>query len=400
MKEYRYILEPYTGRNSRHTCPQCGKPHEFTRYIDTDTGEILADNVGRCNRIDQCGYHYTPKQYFADTGIKPENAYTKPVHVIKQLEPTFIPDEIFKQSLKGDEDNSLIKFFHSIFDTDTVNNLITRYKIGTSKRYGGGTTVFWQIDSQGKVRAGKLIKYAENGHRVHGKQNWVHSVLNIDNFTLKQCLFGEHLLKGNPDAIVAIVESEKTAIIASVFIPEMVWLATGGAENLNKEKVKVLRGRNVILFPDASKDGRIYNKWKQKADEFGFNISDLLEKEATPGQKADGVDIADFLIKQKWNEWDNVQSTTPPQEPEPVEVDPLPPPPPPPDWSNDISELETFFNQTELPTDPVKLNPWTTIIDTKLFIDSSLSFVKANNRNKYFRPYLNRLNEFRKLLTN
>jgi len=35
-------------------------------------------------------------------------------------------------------------------------------------------------------------------------------------------------------------------------------------------------------------------------NEFGFNISDLLERETAPEQKADGVDIADFLIKQDW----------------------------------------------------------------------------------------------------
>jgi len=41
-------------------------------------------------------------------------------------------------------------------------------------------------------------------------------------------------------------------------------LATGGVENLNKEKVIPLRGRNVILFPDASKDGSIYLKMERK----------------------------------------------------------------------------------------------------------------------------------------
>ena len=87
MTEYHYILEPYAGRNSRHTCPQCGEPHEFTRYIDTDTGEILADNVGRCNRIDQCGYHYTPKQYFTGKGIEPPARPTpKPHRKLSELE--------------------------------------------------------------------------------------------------------------------------------------------------------------------------------------------------------------------------------------------------------------------------------------------------------------------------
>ena len=323
----------------------------------------------------------------------------KPTLSIRTPEPSFIPDEVFKQSLKGYEDNTLIKFFHSIFDIGTVNNLINLYKIGTSKRYGGGTTVFWQIDRQDNVRAGKLIKYAENGHRIHGKNNWVHSVLELDNFNLKQCLFGEHLLQDKPDATVCIVESEKTAIIASAFIPDMVWLATGGAENLNKEKIKVLNGRKVILFPDASKDGRIYDKWKQKADEFGFNISDLLEKEATPEQKADGVDIADFLIKQKWDSWDYVQSTTAPPEPEPVKANPEPPEPIPDNWDAEIAEIEEYFNQTEPPSHPVKLNAWTTITNARLFIDGSMATVKHYNGNRHFRPYLDSMKEFRKLLT-
>ena len=399
MNEHRYILEPYTGRNSRHTCPQCKKPHEFSRYIDTDTGEILADNVGRCNRIDQCGYHYTPKQYFTDAGIKPENN-TKPMPVTKQPEPTFIPDEVFKQSLKGYEDNNLIKFLDRILGFEKAEILINLYKIGTSKRYGGGTTVFWQIDSQGNVRAGKLIKYAENGHRIHGKNNWVHSVLKLDNFNLKQCLFGEHILKHAPEAVVGLVESEKTAIVASAFIPDMVWLATGGAENLNNKEVKVLRGRNVILFPDASKDGRIYDKWKQKADEFGFNTSDLLEKETTPEQMTAGVDIADFLIKQKWNEWDSLQPASVPPEAYPTATVQLLPKSEQTDWSKEITEIESYFANTDIPTDPVKLNPWTTIINARLFIDGSMATVKYYNGNRYFRPYMNSLKEFKKLLTN
>jgi len=70
-------------------------------------------------------------------------------------------------------------------------------------------------------------------------------------------------------------------------------LATGGVENLNKEKVIPLRGRNVILFPDASKDGSIYLKWKEKGNKFGFQTSDYLEQYTNEEQKAKGVDVAD-----------------------------------------------------------------------------------------------------------
>ena len=71
---YRYQLEKYRGRSTRHICPQCGRKSVFTRYIDTENNNIyISDNVGKCNRLDKCGYHYTPHQYFTDNPWKREN---------------------------------------------------------------------------------------------------------------------------------------------------------------------------------------------------------------------------------------------------------------------------------------------------------------------------------------
>lgn len=359
MNTYHYILK--SKGVPKLDCPYCGAKKHWVRYVDTETGKVLPSQYGKCDNADKCGhhdrppleskcyfvpfqqiqnynekayrikandkYHYLPKSqvfeisetgcYVSEFNLSDAKAppYTagdykwfkvdgkvKVKHRKPQPQPeptpvSFIDYEIYERSLKGYENNNLIKYLDTIFGIDKVNHLIDLYSIGTSSRYGGGTTVYWQIDSNDNIRAGKLIKYAENGHRIHGKNNWVHSILKLDNFNLKQCLFGEHILKHAPDATVCIVESEKTAIIAAAILPDKVWLATGGAENLSKDKMKVLRGRNVILFPDASKDGRIYNKWKQKADEFGFDCSDYLERYATDEQKAQGVDIADFLSK-------------------------------------------------------------------------------------------------------
>ena len=67
MNTYRFTLERYRGLSSRYTCPQCGRKHTFTRYIDTENNNnYLSERVGKCNRLDKCGYHYTPKQYFTD----------------------------------------------------------------------------------------------------------------------------------------------------------------------------------------------------------------------------------------------------------------------------------------------------------------------------------------------
>ena len=304
MNKYQYILQPYTGRSSRHICPACEKPYQFSRYIAAETGEILANDVGKCNRVDKCGYHYTPKQYFSANNVLPfrgdvrrtEGSNSSSITPSEAKEPSYIHNQIFKSSLKEyNNNNNLVKFLYSILSTEQVNQVVKMYNIGTSSRWNGGTTIFWQIDNKEKVRTGKLIKY----NPITGKRmkytNWVHSVLKIENFNLKQCLFGEHLISKFPNRTIGIVESEKTAIIASVFLPDLIWLATGGAENLNKEKVRPLMGRNVILFPDASKDGRIFQKWKEKGSMFGFETSDYLETHTNEEQKANGVDIADFL---------------------------------------------------------------------------------------------------------
>ena len=74
MIQYRYQLEKYRGRSTRHICPQCGRKSVFTRYIDTENNNIyISDNVGKCNRLDKCGYHYTPHQYFTDNPWKRDN---------------------------------------------------------------------------------------------------------------------------------------------------------------------------------------------------------------------------------------------------------------------------------------------------------------------------------------
>ena len=161
-------------------------------------------------------------------------------------------------------------------------------------------TVFWQIDSSGKIHTGKIMLYnPTTGKRVKEPFShiaWVHKVLKQDDYELKQCMFGAHLLydKTKP---VALVESEKTDIIASLYMPQYIWLAAGSLTNLTAEKCKVLKGRKVMLFPDLN----AYDKWCQKADELShiaqFSVSDLLEQKATEAEKQQGLDLVDYLLK-------------------------------------------------------------------------------------------------------
>ena len=267
-----------------------------------------------------------------DNGIKPKGEYiSKPPP--KPLPVSYIEEEILDETLSGYEINEFVQYLIKLFGADKTNELINRYNIGTSKRYGG-STIFYQVDINGKIRTGKIIKYDNTGHRVKKHNNWVHSVLELQDFNLKQCFYGEHLLKEFPNMIVCIVESEKTAIIASAVYKDkdIIWLASGGAEGINDEKVKVLRGRKVILLPDSSKDRRMYRKWEEKALKYGFDISDYLEKAVTAEQKETGFDIADMIVQ-------NTTSTEP-QQLQPEEIPELVLPtksnPPEPVSDNDI----------------------------------------------------------------
>ncbi len=66
MTYYRYILEPYKGIATRHTCPACEQKRCFSRYIDSENKISFPSHVGRCDREEKCGYHFTPKQYFKE----------------------------------------------------------------------------------------------------------------------------------------------------------------------------------------------------------------------------------------------------------------------------------------------------------------------------------------------
>ncbi|WP_373286160.1 hypothetical protein [Hymenobacter frigidus] len=46
MNDFKFILERYTGRTSRYPCPSCEKPHQFTRYLNVQTGEPVGEG---CN---------------------------------------------------------------------------------------------------------------------------------------------------------------------------------------------------------------------------------------------------------------------------------------------------------------------------------------------------------------
>lgn len=282
----------------KYHCPACGQK-TFTYYIHAGTQVPLDESTGICDRINNCCYHYTPKQFLLDNAGNPA---TEVNHT------SFISRNYFEMSFQGfnPNNNCFYKFLTDNFGEQVAENTCKRYHIGNSSHWKGAN-VFWQVDINQKVRTGKVMLYdPHTGKRVKKPFNhitWVHHLLQkkylLQNFSFQQCLFGEHLLKyetGNP---VAIVESEKTAVICHVFMPEYIWLASGQANGLNVERCRVLKGRKVVLFPDLKQ----YDNWRGKTQDLrvsiGLNItiSDKIEKLANPNELKEGYDLADYLIE-------------------------------------------------------------------------------------------------------
>ena len=230
-----------------------------------------------------------------------------------------------------------------------------RYHLGISK---DGGVVFWEIDDSGTVYNGKIMYYQANCHRDKSHTpTWVSAKLKQSGLlppttNNPHCLFGLHLLSPHSNVIstnhspchvistnhapclvistsversptlchpdqyhplchsersrgistpIAIVESEKSAIILSELFPDYIWLACGGKTMLHASLFAPLGDKRIILFPDTDETGETFSQWQTIAQEATrlyksrIHVSNLLELHATSTQKAAKIDIVDFL---------------------------------------------------------------------------------------------------------
>jgi len=298
--DFRYQLESkkLTGHQPRKlTCPHCGKKKCFVRYVDTRNGfRYVADDVGKCDHQHSCGYHYKPSEYYQDNQWAREPVARTKNHCTPTPPPPFLPLPI-EYVLRSHSPRST---FWQWFSTDVVSRLhlspdrqrqvYDDYLIGATQK---GNVIFWQIDHFGQVHGGHIMHYRLDGHR-DGFQGWTHTPMIFKgllppNWTLYQCLFGEHLLSQRPEAHVCLVESEKTALVMAAHQPNHLWLATAGSSGLSPEKVECLRGRRVTLFPDSG----CFDKWSEQMQltkDIDYNVSNSLERYPP------NTDLCDILL--------------------------------------------------------------------------------------------------------
>ncbi len=290
MSEIRYSLEKYKGWSTRYHCPKCHQ-RTFTRYVDHHTNKHLSDYTGRCNRVEKCGYHFTPKMYFEKNGYEPDD-FNMPVSKPKTISkpPSCIDKKLMQASLTNYHQNNFAIGLSKYFPERIVWEVLQKYSVGTAK---GNKTIFWQVNRLGQVRTGKVMQYDVHTLKRNGYINWVHHIIKQKDFNLKQVFFGAHLLI-NKTRPVAIAEGEKNAIFGAIYYPQYNWIAVGSIEMLNLQKLNALKDYHVTLFPDK---GKAFEKWCKIAERACFNIHVNTVLENTDFNEGD--DIADLVISIK-----------------------------------------------------------------------------------------------------
>lgn len=274
---FNFTFEPYKGASSKKVCPSCGKK-TFNRFVDME-GILVHETVGYCDRLAKCGYSYHPMRYYKD---HPSAIVTNGFDLMDST--------LIGKTMKQYYNNNFVIALKKIFPSDLVDKAVSDYKIGTSKKWDGAT-LFWFIDSLGRARTAKSMLYDTTTlRRVKSKESsYIRYEHPRDNFKMRMCLFGEHLLNQTTKAI-GIVESEKSAVIASIAYPDRTWLATAGMGNI--KSIRFLEHRDVVVYADWGAE----KQWQKALSEIWkqFPVRVVPNK-----NNIKGYDVADYILEER-----------------------------------------------------------------------------------------------------
>lgn len=282
---------------------------KFTNALHTNNKVCIASSF-----IYMCRQHGIDANRFY---IKDAIDYTQPIAtVVNQQQRSVTPVAVQRDYVVRSLDRNLHSDFVSylklvVSDVDRIVDIVNIYQLGVTK---DSHVIYWYIDKADVVRMGKVMAYKPDGHRDKSftplsipKNLSIRGELPTD-YVIKQTLFGKYLLRNPSNGIktIGIVESEKSAAICSMCIPDVLWMATGSKGNLQEERLGAIRERNTILFPDTDEDIKTFVQWHNRAMELNnkgwrLQVSDYLELVATGEQRQAKIDIADLLIESLLN---------------------------------------------------------------------------------------------------
>lgn len=413
--------------SKKDRCPACRRP-TFKPYHDAMIGHDLTDGSGRCDREMKCGYHQPPTFSPLADVMAPIQPPPRP-----ESPPVFIPDSVGRWLADAVRDaDFLINLIHHVkhpWPADDVWMTAEKYRVGGlpnigSNRFKRGFSLPF-IDRAGRIHS-VMVKSFDRSNHTTG-QNWIHKILMDANIrrpwldeydrqpTKTRCLFGEHLIRDD-DSPIAIVEAPKTAMICDFYFKEMnlTWLAAGAKSWLKPERCAALADRRIILFPDTSADGATFKDWTNKAVDLRrrisdrVTVSDMMERIATDDQKHSGADLADVLMDIDWRTFRTKKPDDQPNdEPKKTTLQPVQigfsvgerpanpgdfPGPNPGDLSD--AEIIEMAKRLTPPNTPLKLAPWSTIIDHGRFLTTTMNTISTYVSGVIYDTYMTDLRQY------
>ena len=291
-----------TGENRCH-CFSCGRGGSVIDFVMQQEGWTFKE---ACQWLSsEYGISTTSSDNrFPRTSMKPKS---KPKEQVTEPDYTYIPVTMLDELVSIE--NSLCRCLISMFTPECIESIVEEYRIGRYSMNGhDDCTVFPNIDIEGRICNLKVQDYDSDpvsprfGHSYNGSCYWLGSIwsrqgrLPADATFRSSCLFGEHLLRRYPDVLVVLVESPKNALFGTAAYPEMLWLAVGNKGMLKREVLQPLRGRDIIVIPDADAVDEWSAAIATMTDLANFTVSDFCRRVAPKDDPK--FDIADYLTMQ------------------------------------------------------------------------------------------------------
>jgi len=179
--------------------------------------------------------------------------------------PTPLPRQRLDVCHPGRCDSALYAWLCQHLGTASARDIVALYQVGsTTDATAGATTyhhptpwaVYPYITPAGELAKIKYMRYNDDGHR--DKQGSRATLIDQPRNPLP-AVFGGHLLGNDDTRPVAVVESEKTALILADVLPDYLWVACGGASAIDTALDVVATaapGRPVVLYADNDDAGQ------------------------------------------------------------------------------------------------------------------------------------------------
>lgn len=354
MSTFRYTLDS----SEKFTCPDCNHDNKFVRYRDVVSGDWVGEEYGKCDRENNCGYW---KKIERNELIRDKSLIKYDLQRERSVfSELWLTDNYYnhhrENRFKCDRDvylrsdiphmfrypgtdevkyeNIFLRGLVKKFGVEATKKVYDEFRLGTF--YDGGV-IFPYYDFNDKLITGKIMFYDDNLKRIkEGYQSypmWLHNykyqpvghkyeiICDLPGeYKPDLTFFNYSYAKIKDINNIGIIESEKSAIILSILVPEIHWMATGGLNNLQKYKFWRLNSHSILMFPDLGylpdKKMTVKKYWEYKIEseirpEIHKSLIDFPNY-IPPGMNTaermewnnDGSDVVDFIFNcnPKWLE--------------------------------------------------------------------------------------------------